>query len=534
MVSLPNMGAKGSQFILFIGDEGAILVYMEGRHVVKRLFAPNVEPANVRSLLDLLTMRPDIPLRLLVDAIDQSYVRHSLPPVSALSVGKLIKRRLERDFPAEDIKGAVMIDREKEGRKDWNYLLISLSATPLITRWLEWVSELPNPLRGVHLVPVEGENYVRAISKVISDKRGNKPSSWQLLVSHHKVGGFRQIVLKGGRLIFTRLAQPIGETVPEVIAGNIEQEVMNTIEYLKRLSFEDEQNLDIFIIVSEEIKQSIDRKKFKNEVVEIFTPYEAAQALQLDQAALPSDHFGDVVMAAAFGAERKKRLRLFNRSTQRLNQLDTAISLTRKLAALGTVLILLGIGMTAWEMFSLKQEHGALEEQQQVVQRTIDEVQASAKKLPDDLNRITDVISIYELFSKKDRGPQDFVAQLKPTLADGILVGSLHWSTVPDKANPNSGNTYVKAEMSVEFRKHTGDVDKFVTQVREFVNRLKAQFPDYRVTYEKLPGVLEDTDTVEMSFGKDTVAVGKAIFDAGKTIEVNFVITDEPETQGGR
>ena len=72
-----------------------------------------------------LTNAPPKPL-FEIDSIDQVFVQQTLPPVSSMSVQKLINRRLEREFKPEDIKGALVLGKEKTGRKDWNFLMVSV------------------------------------------------------------------------------------------------------------------------------------------------------------------------------------------------------------------------------------------------------------------------------------------------------------------------------------------------------------------------------------------------------------------------
>src|SRR5690606_17941331 len=112
--------------------------------------------------------------------------------------------------------------------------------------------------------------------------------------------------LRGGRIIFTRLAQPVGESSAEVIAGSIEQEMLSTIEYMKRLSFSPQTGkLDIYIVASSNIKAAIDAKRFNATTFQILTPFEVAQHLKIEGAAQPTDQFGDVIMAALIGASKK-------------------------------------------------------------------------------------------------------------------------------------------------------------------------------------------------------------------------------------
>src|SRR5688572_30641217 len=118
--SAPKLSkGKKEHFTLFVGDDGAILVYMEGRTVVRRLFAPTATLDHTRTMTELMAQHPKAPIRILMDVIDQQYIRQTFPPVSPLSVGGLVDRRLKRDFPAEDLKGAIRLGREATARKDW-------------------------------------------------------------------------------------------------------------------------------------------------------------------------------------------------------------------------------------------------------------------------------------------------------------------------------------------------------------------------------------------------------------------------------
>ena len=308
--------AKGKRFVFIIGDEGCILIFMQGYKVVRRLFAPSAQPSHTGAMLELMAINPNVPIHILADVLDQQYVPHPFPPVSALSVGGLVKRRLNRDFMPDDLKGALPLGRDKTGRKEWKFLLVALAKTPLMSEWIELLINLPNELKGIYLVPIESVAYVAALNKRLSNG-DSRP--WQLLISHNKVSGFRQVVTYNGNLVFTRVSQAIDDAIPAVIAGNIEQEIVNTLEYLKRLEFREEAQLDATVIISQEVIESLDLNRFGFGKVQILTPLHVAEALGLEQAALSADRFGDVVMAAAFGVTKKRVLRF---STAYLNKLD--------------------------------------------------------------------------------------------------------------------------------------------------------------------------------------------------------------------
>ncbi len=114
----PFKATSGTKFVLFhYGDEGAILIYNQGKTVQSRQFGPDASQQGLNELSQSLAKDPRAPMMIVIDTMDQSYVQQTLPPVSSLSVNKLIKHRLARDFGANDIKGAILLGREKTGRK---------------------------------------------------------------------------------------------------------------------------------------------------------------------------------------------------------------------------------------------------------------------------------------------------------------------------------------------------------------------------------------------------------------------------------
>src|SRR5690606_6751340 len=106
---------KHRHFILSVGADGAILVHMEENRVLKRMFAPSPAREDTRHFDAVLKSDRQARISVLVDIMDQSFLQQTLPPVSALSIDKLIKRRLERDFAEDDIKGALPMGRSREG-----------------------------------------------------------------------------------------------------------------------------------------------------------------------------------------------------------------------------------------------------------------------------------------------------------------------------------------------------------------------------------------------------------------------------------
>lgn len=518
------MAKKKGKFILSVGDEGGILTYVQGKAVARRMYAPSAGYSDTKAFLELFDSDKAAPISMVVDVMDQSYVQQSLPPVSSLSINNLIKRKMERDFAAEDLKGALQIGREKEGRRDWKYLFVTLSRSPQLESWLDLVIELPNRFEGIYLLPVEAENFMHRLREGLKGKTAKKPKAkklkkgeqpaaeaapepvqapaagvevdavWQLLVAHNKVGGFRQVVLKNGKLIFARLAQPIGDNQPEVIAGNIEQEISVTSEYLKRLGYSDDQGMDVYVITSEYIKASIDRNNINASAAYILTPYEASLKIGLEGAAEPNDQFADVLMATSFATAKKRLLKLETKQQEQLNKLYTTLIGVKAGAALATVAAIGAIGYYGMLIPGAQDEIATNESQIRAAEQDLSRVKEQEKSLPDNLEKITDLVAMHQLLTNLGLSPSEVLQKLaQVTLPEHRLyLQSIDWksrdSVLTVAPSSNNNNNSAKKEvltLRVAFEMYgtgVGD-DVFNERITDLIGVMQTVFAGYEVKY---------------------------------------------------
>lgn len=526
-MAAPLSIGKSRSFILTIGDDGGILIYMEGKKVLRRMFSASPALDDVKHFDSLLRTDPQAPISILIDTMDQTYVHQTLPPVSPLSINKLIQRRLDRDFSASDIKGAIALGRSSEGRKEWNYLFISVANISPISDWIAFAIDHPNPFRGVFLLPVEAEHLLRKLLKVTPSGTVAKkplitvskpketptegpdaPSRWQIIVSHHKVGGFRQIVFRDNKLMFTRLSQPVGEALAEVIAGNIEQELVSTTEYLKRLAFNPASGLDVTVIVASEIRKhlTLDNSNFRR--VNIRTPHEVAELLGLSKATEESDHFGDVIFAAYFGMAPTPRLRFTTPHIDQILQLHVVQKALKSALMIGVPLLMALIGWQVWEVFSLTRDIGYAQEKLTASQQRLSDLQTQKAALPGDFEQIMDTVAVYEFFTKQPHNPLTTVGEFSKLLNDDTLVQKLDWSVTsnyPGSRRPMIATAQpVEANFTVEFLNNDGSVDAFLARTDQFYKAVSEAFKDYKVTFASIPGITNREKSMEVDFNKKT------------------------------
>lgn len=507
VIASSDKKSKGSNFVLIIGDDGAILVFLQGNTVVRRLFAPSPRPDHTASMIELMQGNPNVPIWVLADVIDQQYVRHSFPPVSSFSVNNLVKRRIERDFQAEDLTGMLRLGREKGGRKEWNYLLIALANTPLMQQWMELVVEQPNELKGIYLTPLEAQNYIPALKKAAGM---NASLPWQLLITHNKVSGFRQVVLRDGKLVFTRVTQAIDDGVAAVIAGNIEQEIISTLEYLRRLGFQDNDSLELLVIAAQEVKESLDLNRFRVGAAQMLTPLDVADMLELQQAALSADRFGDVVMASWFATTKKRALKFNTAYGAKLAQF---YGITRGLKVIGALLTIALVGMSLMNIKDavfVGSEASDIEQQRSPQQAEMAKLQKSLDALDDDVAFKSAIVTVHDAYMKNAKGPLDFISKLALHLNSTFRVKEITWSAaapvtgaVPGSAPAPAGAgaaPAIDAKVVMDIYGQFQDVEALTNAADTFIDGLRNLMGDYTITAEPYSWIKGSSDSMEISF----------------------------------
>jgi hypothetical protein len=307
--------------VISLGDDGAIIGCYSNNSLVKRLFVANHQSTD---FADLAKQYADATVYILLDIIDQNYVFSSIPSVGKSSVKKIIKRKFENEFDKNDLNAHMFLGKEVAANKtSLKYLFVSIRNSSPFKEWLDTIAALPNKFGGVYLVPVEAEDFIAKIRKATHGERKIEADEWEVFVSYNRVGGFRQVVLRSGKLIFTRISQSMSLQTPDAVGTSIGQETANTLEYIRRIGFYD-QKISIYIISSLESANFIDIPGVKEKDIYHYSPFLLSQKLKLEQSAMESDKFGDVLFATNFVYNKNKILRIATPAISKIQNLHFA------------------------------------------------------------------------------------------------------------------------------------------------------------------------------------------------------------------
>ncbi len=188
-----------------------------------------------------------LPSKLLVDMIEESFRRESIPHVNFRDRKHLLDRLVERHYRDEDYVSAKIVGRSKHGRRDDQVLLSALTNTSLLKPWLDRLADHSVRLAGIWSQPLLTNRLWKDLF------RGEKET---LIVSRQIPSALRETYFHQGGLFLSRQAKFDREIWDDNVAdivGNLERGADEIYNFLinQRILGQDDQ-LEVHCILPEE------------------------------------------------------------------------------------------------------------------------------------------------------------------------------------------------------------------------------------------------------------------------------------------
>lgn len=148
---------------------------------------------------DFLQQYPATPVYLIADAVEEDYRLESLPHTSGSAKQELVTRKLNQHYRGKDYRTAHFIQRDKDKRKDDNFLFVALNNDDFMQDWVRIIQSVEAQLVGVYLLPM--------LSQVLAKQL--KLMAPHILLCEKLSSGLRQTYLHHGRLRMSRLVSNV-------------------------------------------------------------------------------------------------------------------------------------------------------------------------------------------------------------------------------------------------------------------------------------------------------------------------------------
>jgi len=166
-----------------------------------------------------LARHAHLPVRLVVDSVDEDYRSEILPHVQGHARNELLARKLRQVFRNARYTGAWRQGRETEGRRDDRYLFAALTDADWLTPWLAALDAARAPLAGITPLALAYQSVLHAL-------RVQGP---HILLAYRLNHRLRLSYYRDGLLRFSRL---IGGDAATTTLGDAADEIARTQLYL--------------------------------------------------------------------------------------------------------------------------------------------------------------------------------------------------------------------------------------------------------------------------------------------------------------
>ena len=134
------------------------------------------------------------------------------------------------------------------------YLFAGLPVDGEANWWLRKLSELRIEVTAIGLLPLEWAEF---LPHVFSGHAPIGEGDWRIVVSRHRTGGVRHVVLRGKQIVLTRLTADVDFSTGQYsISQQLQREVDASTSYIKRFGYTAGAELEIFLLGGPELQNA--------------------------------------------------------------------------------------------------------------------------------------------------------------------------------------------------------------------------------------------------------------------------------------
>lgn len=212
-----------NKLLIGISTQGATVAQWRGNRIVEcTTFADN--EGGQAGFKDYLAEFRDVPVHILVDAVEEDYRFETLPHAFGRDRADMVARKLRQHYRNTPYAAATLLGRDTSKRRDDRYLLSALTNPGVVADWLQSVTARGLPVAGISLLPM--------VSTGLLDRLDVKATN--LLVVAQHASGLRLTFFRDRQFRLSRLTRGDGSRVDNR-TRYFTEEISNTRLYLHAL-----------------------------------------------------------------------------------------------------------------------------------------------------------------------------------------------------------------------------------------------------------------------------------------------------------
>lgn len=494
--------------ILIVGNDGVQLYVASGKRI--SLYADYSDAgSSLSSQLQKAFKQNAMPLVILFDVVEQQYRRESIPKVSSFDRNKVIQRKLMMAFPQQQFRAQMALAQKPKENEGLVALFAGLSSSLTITQVIDAVIASEVSIQGAGLLPMESTKLVAALvdathkrAKTANDTR------WSILMTHHKTGGLRQVIIKDGELALTRLTPlAIDPHDTRALTEEMVREFNATLTYLSRFGYIASDGLDLIVVSSATVAQSLRDQRLAVTHLYPLSTQEAGSLIGMTPVVSEQDNvYGEIIHAGWSGLQRKLLMPL---SAEILDK----VAKSRQFARIAIFALFFGAAYLAWQNFDLQTKIFGLnsdiveqKSQRVALQNEYDTLSKKLNTLKYDPEKTRIVLDIYDQYKKKNIDYEPTLNAINALIDKGkITLKSIEMRAASEQIESSAPNMDPNAPASkpqaiIEFKigfNESMSMEEAANLTNSLVETVKTRFPGRKVELIQMVGNLSIDQTVQ-------------------------------------
>jgi len=506
------------KIVILLGDNFAkVLIYHKSAIIEDIKIADISDKAQMKELAALLLKYQKLPIYIVLNVSEQSFEAISIPTSNPFLFSKLISRKVAPKKGGENvIKGYYKVSNNNGKKKSTDCILVKIPTVSPLKEWLSFLDNMPNIIRAIYSFPVElqaiecdivkflaeQESGINPDSKVVKKTKVNfkvkdkvpqeekDASKWTFYVFQSETSGIRFTIIKDGDLVFTRLLHYSFEEGPfiEERVEVIKNEMIGTIEYLKRLDFKEQDGINIYLFVDNKFnaffqKFDLPNYNFVYINLQLFGELKFRDHKNLDYDAEPDKLFINYFVSSGLyngfiTPKLKSASSLLDNNIIATVCLASMLVITAALAVLPLYRISLMKDSIKFNVADKNRYAGQLE--------TIRE-----KKFGFDIDedKVIDVAFLHKKLMNDAQDPIKMIFEFYNFLPSNIIMSDIDWEVYKE--------TQMKLVISAHFKSEGLSFEEVFSAYDAFLRSIKTGFPKYDIDHSELPDTISFESTVE-------------------------------------
>jgi hypothetical protein len=212
-------------------------------------------------------------------------------------------------------------------------------------------------------------------------------------------------------------------------------------------------------------------------------------------------------------------LRLDTPYTKKLVALHNALIGVKAVSAMAVLAFIALLGVTAYDIFSLHSEITDIAQKKKAADTQLSQTRTRAELLPGDIEKISDIVSLYKLFNKNPFEPLAFLKRLSGALHNLSTVDNFEWRIEsPLSVTGHSDERKFTAEFRLKLTSPAETAEQKKLRWTAVIDNFKKAFSEFTVGSSVIPGQTSDTETFETKFSDS--AQNKAASSKDETVTI--------------